>query len=87
MKVSPEITTQIISYISEFAAEKKFITNHVQSSKVLQKSELHKLFKCHSLSGSNKTSNERKWHIDKAHTKSVTQWEGGQHQLKGHPTQ
>ena len=25
-KVSPEITTQIISYISEFAAESKFIT-------------------------------------------------------------
>ena len=36
--MSPEITTQNISYISEFAAEKKFITNHVQSSKVLQNS-------------------------------------------------
>ena len=35
-KVSPEITTQIISYISEFAVESKFITKQVQSSKVLQ---------------------------------------------------
>ena len=25
--------------------------------------------------------------IDKARTKSVTQWEGGQHLLKDHPTQ
>ena len=41
-----------------------------QSSKVIQKSELHKLFKYHSLSGSNKTSNERKWRIDKARTKA-----------------
>ena len=38
MKVSPEITTQNISYISEFAAERKFITNHIQSSEVLQSS-------------------------------------------------
>ena len=53
-KVSPEITTQIISYISEFAAERKFITNHVQSSKVLQKSELHKLFKSYYYSGKSK---------------------------------
>ena len=54
MKVSPEITTQIISYISEFAAERKFITNHVQSSKVLQKSKLHKLFMSDYCSGRSK---------------------------------
>ena len=35
-KMSPEITTQIISYILEFVAERKFITNYVQSSKVLE---------------------------------------------------
>ena len=42
MKVSPEITTQNISYISKWqhshAAEDKFITNQVQNSKVLQSS-------------------------------------------------
>ena len=37
-KVSPEITTQNISNISVIAAEDKFITNQVQSSKVLQSS-------------------------------------------------
>ena len=34
-KVSPEITTQSISYIIRVAAESKFITNHIQSSEVL----------------------------------------------------
>ena len=37
-KVSPEIITQIISYISEFAAEINLLQNHVQNSKVLQSS-------------------------------------------------
>ena len=32
-KVSPEITTQIISYISEFAAERKFITTMFRVAK------------------------------------------------------
>ena len=34
-KVSPDITTQSIAYIIKVAAESKFITSHVQSSKVL----------------------------------------------------
>ena len=69
-KVSPEITTQNISYISEFAAEKKFITNQVQNSKVLQSLILHKLFDYHCCSGRGKNDIQRnKGRLDRARTR------------------
>ena len=81
-----DYNTEHFIHLRVIAAERKFITNQVQNSKVLQ-SSIYSNYSSLIVQRKHKTSNERKWRIDKAHTKHVTQREGGQHQLKGHPTQ
>ena len=59
-KVSPEITTQIISYISESSTGKlNYYKPCSKSNEVLQSHILHKVFKSHYCSGRSKTTSSK----------------------------
>jgi len=85
-KVSPDITTQIISYISELQRKINYYKPYFESSKVLRSLILHKLFKSYYCSGKDKTTSNETIDGSIKPVRDITQWEGCQRPLRDHPS-